>query len=164
MPLLIALGLLAVVLVLAVVLGLVGLLRRPFVAPAWQPVLPALLAVRAGLLVLALGAAALVVAWRQPDGLGALALGTVGGLALGAASGASARLEATRLAFRQRPRRVFVVVLALAVLARVVAGMVGGALQATLPPLAGLLLGYPLAHALALRLRARALRRLHATP
>lgn len=162
MPLLIAVGLLAATLLAGVLLGVAGLLRRPFRAPRWQPVLPAILALRAIALLCVLATTAAVVAVRQPDRLGGLALGALAGLGLGALSGATTRFEIGRRPIGHRPHRIFVVILALAVLARIAGEWWGGRvatvdMASAVPVLVGLLIGYPLAQALVVRARARKL-------
>ena len=167
MPLLIALALLVAVIALGVVLGVVGLLRRPFHRPAWQPVFGWPLALRAALLTGATLLAFAIAAWRHPDAVTALGIGLGTGLVLGVGAGATAGLRRHGRFVEQRPHRLFMVLLALAVLARAALSAMGGlaalpaGMHATLPMLAGLLGGYPLAHALVLRARLRRFLRLH---
>ena len=166
MPLLIALVALAGVLLLGVVLGTVGLLRRPFRAPAWQPVFGFPLALRAVALVMAVLIAVALAAWQHPEALQGLGYGLAVGLLLGGGAGATAALRREGRSIRQRPNRLFMVLLAVAVLARALLATVGGlaalpaGMQGTLPMLGGLLLGYPLAHAVVLRLRLARMARL----
>ena len=165
MPLLLPLALLVLVLALGVVLGLVGMFRRPFRAPAWRPVFAWVLALRALLLALGLLLAWAVAAWHHPQALGALALGVSAGAVLGAGSAASAELQRAGAFVRQRPHRLFAVLVALAVLGRamlsIVDAMAGRDATGLLPMLGGLLGGYALAHAVVLRLRLARWRRLH---
>ena len=166
MPLLLALLALAGVLLLGIVLGIAGLLRRPFRTPVWQPVFGFPLALRAVLLVVAVVIAVLLAAWRHPEALQGLGYGLGVGLLLGGGAGMTAGLRREGRSSRQRPNRLFMVLLAVAVLARALLAMAGGlaslpaGMQATLPMLGGLLLGYPLAHAVVLRLRLVRLARL----
>lgn len=161
MPLLIALLALVATLALGVVLGVVGLVRRPFRAPTWRPAFAWPLVLRAAVLAVGLVIAFAIAAWRHPDALGGLAFGLGVGTVLGGGAGASAALRRGRAFLEQRPNRVFMVLLAVAVLARASFAALEGfhalplAVHATLPMLGGLLAGYPLAQAVVLRARLR---------
>ncbi|MGY3266937.1 hypothetical protein [Lysobacter sp. HA35] len=168
MPLLIALAALVAVMALGVVLGVVGLVRRPFRRPVWQPVFGPPLMLRAVLLVVALLVAFAVAAWRHPDSVTALAAGLGVGLVLGAGAGFTTELRRGGRFVEARPHRLFMALLATAVLARALLSAAGGltvlpaSMHTTLPMLGGLLGGYPLAHALVLRARLRRFARLRA--
>ncbi|WP_133499247.1 hypothetical protein [Cognatilysobacter terrigena] len=161
MPLLIALALLVATVALGLVLGVIGLVRRPFRAPTWQPVFGPPLVLRAMLLTIGVLIAFAIAAWRHPDAVTALAMGLGVGLVLGAGAAITTELRRQTRFVEQRPHRLFLVLLAVAVLARAVLSAAGGltmlpaGMQTTLPMLAGLLGGYPLAHALVLRARLR---------
>ncbi|AXK72750.1 hypothetical protein DWG18_10990 [Lysobacter sp. TY2-98] len=167
MPLLIALALLVAVVALGIVLGVVGLVRRPFRRPVWQPVFGPPLTLRALMLTIAVLVAFAVAAWRHPDAVTALAWGLGVGLVLGAGAATTAELRRQGRFVEQRPHRLFMVLLAVAVLLRAALSTAGGLamlpadMRTTLPMLAGLLGGYPLAHALVLRARLRRFARLH---
>lgn len=167
MPLLIALIALVAVLALGVALGVLGLVRRPFRAPVWLPVFAFPLAMRAVVITFALAVAFAITAWRHPEALGGLAMGLGAGVVLGTGAGAAAKLRREGRWVQQRPNRAYVVLLAVAVLARAALAAAGGladlpeAMRGTLPMLGGLLGGYPLAHAILLRARLRRFARLH---
>lgn len=167
MLLLLALVLLAAVLGAAVVLGIVAMLRRPFRPPSWQPAPTGVLLLRAVLLASTLAIAVLVATLRHAHALAPLALGLAGGGLLGLGSALTARLQAGRVFVMHRPHRIFVVLVAIAILARsgagIVAIMAGRDSVGWLPMLGGLLGGYPLVHALALHMRVRRFARLHRT-
>ncbi|WP_133479697.1 hypothetical protein [Cognatilysobacter segetis] len=157
MPLLLPLALLVLVLAFGTLLGLVGMLRRPFRAPAWRPVFGWMLSLRALLVAIGVGIALAVAAWRHPQAVDALAIGLLAGAVLGAGSAASTGLQRTGAFVQSRPHRLFAVLVALAVLGRaavsVVDLMAGRDATGLLPMLGGLLGGYALAHALVLRVR-----------
>ncbi|GAB6194729.1 hypothetical protein [Lysobacter xanthus] len=167
MPLILPLALLVIVVAFGAVLGLVGLVRRPFRAPAWQPVFGWMLTLRAVLVGLGLAIALGVVAWRHPEAMGALGFGLAAGIVLGTGSATSAHLQAGSTWTLQRPRRLFAVLVALAVLGRAIASAIdlvaGRDPTGLLPMLGGLLGGYALAHAVVLRVRLRRFGRLHRT-
>lgn len=170
MPLLIPVFLLFAVVALYLVLWAVGLLRRPFVAPVARPVATWQLGLRGAMVLVSLVPYVGITAWLRPGSLRDVGIGLGIGMVLGALGAALARVDATRSGAVQRPNRVFVVVIALVVLARVVWSMVGAAHFSVTPDprLAGLgavLLGYALAHAWVLRGRVlRALRICKANP
>lgn len=165
MPLLLPLALLLLVLAFGVVLGLVGMLRRPFRVPAWRPVFGWVLALRALLLTVGVLAASAIAAWRHPQALGALGLGLLAGAVLGAGAAFGAELQRSGAFVQQRPHRLFAVLVALAVLGRAALSVVdllaGRDATGLLPMLGGLLGGYVLAHAVVLRLRLARWTRLH---
>lgn len=167
MPLLIALVALVAVLALGVMLGVLGLMRRPFRAPVWLPVFAFPLALRAVVLTFALALAFAFTAWRHPEALDGLSIGLGVGVVLGVGAGVAAKLRREGRWMQQRPNRAYVVLLAVAVLARAALAAAGGladlpeAMRGTLPMLGGLLGGYPLAHAIVLRTRLRRFLRLH---
>ncbi|TZF90421.1 hypothetical protein [Cognatilysobacter lacus] len=157
MPLLLPIALLCVVLAVGFLLGLVGMLRRPFQAPRWQPVFAWMLTLRALLLTLGILVAFGIAAWRHPDAVGALGLGLLAGAVLGAGSAVTAGLQRNGTFTLQRPHRLFAVLVALAVLGRALASLVdmiaGRDAAGLLPMLGGLLGGYALAHSIVLRMR-----------
>jgi hypothetical protein len=167
MPILVPLALLFVVLAFGTLLGLVGMLRRPFRAPTWQPVFGWMLSLRAVLLGAGVLVALAIAAWRHPQALDALGIGLVAGAVLGAGSAASARLQRIGAFVQQRPHRLFFVLVALVVLGRALMSLVdafaGRDATGLLPMLGGLLGGYALAHALVLRVRLARWTRLHRT-
>ncbi|GAB1596930.1 hypothetical protein [Lysobacter claricitrinus] len=169
MPLLIALALLVAVMALGIVLGVVSLLRRPFRRPVWQPVFGPPLTLRAVLLAVALLIAFAIAGWRHPDSVTALAMGLGVGLVLGAGAGLTTDLRRDGRFVEARPHRLFMVLLAVAVLARATLSAAGGltvlptSMHTTVPMLGGLLGGYPFAHALVLRARLRRFARLRGT-
>jgi hypothetical protein len=166
MPLLLPIALLVLVLAFGVLLGLLGMLRRPFRAPAWRPVFGWVLSLRAMLLGVGVLLALAVAAWRHPQALDALGLGLAAGAVLGAGSAASAGLRDAGAFEQQLPHRVVAVLVALAVpggaALSVVDVVAGRDATGLLPMLGGLLGGYALAHALVLRLRLARRARLHA--
>lgn len=168
MPLLFALALLVLVLGIGIALGLWTMLRRPFRAPAWQPVFGPPLALRAVLIGLGVLIALGIAAWRHPDALQALAIGLAAGGVLGGGAGATARLAQRGAWVQQQPRRIFAVLVAVALLGRTALALVEtlsgvwAGPQALLPMLGGLLAGYALAHALVLRARLQRFRRVEA--
>lgn len=167
MPLLLPVALLVLVLALGIVLGLVEMLRRPFRAPAWRPVFGWVLSLRAGLVAVGVLVAVSIAAWRHPEALGALGLGLAAGAVLGAGSAFTAQLQRVGAFTQLRPHRLFVVLVALAVLGRALASVVdmlaGREASGLLPMLGGLLGGYAFAHSLVLRLRLARWQRLQST-
>jgi hypothetical protein len=165
MPILLPLALLALVLAFGVLLGLLGMLRRPFRAPAWRPVFVWVLSLRAVLVGAGMLVALAIAAWRHPQALDALGIGLVAGAVLGAGAAACARLQRAGALMQQRPHRLFAVLVALAVLGRMLVSvtdlLAGREATGLLPMLGGLLGGYAFAHALALRLRLARWARLH---
>jgi hypothetical protein len=165
MPLLLPLALLVLVLALGTVLGLVGMLRRPFRAPAWRPLFGWVLTLRAMLVGAGMLVALAIAAWLHPQALDALALGLVAGAVLGAGSAITTGLRRIGAFMQSRPHRLFAVLVALAVLGRALVSVVdlwaGRDATGLLPMLGGLLGGYALAHALVLRLRLARWTRLH---
>ena len=165
MPILLPLALLVLVLAFGTLLGLIGMLRRPFRAPHWRPVFGWMLTLRAVLVGVGLLVALAVAAWRHPQALDALALGLLAGAVLGAGSAVSTALQRSGAFLQSRPHRLFAVLVALAVLARAAVSVLdvlaGRDAAGLLPMLGGLLGGYALAHALVLRLRLARWTRLH---
>lgn len=166
MPLLLPVALLLAVLAFAVVLWAVGLIGRVRRRPVARRVLPWQLALRGSVLAIGVVVYALV-AWAwQPASGPSIAGGLLAGAALGAGSAASARIERRDAAWFQTPNRLFFILLALLVLARVgwsaYAAVDGfrGPQAPLLAALAGLLAGYPLAQAWWLRARLRRAMRL----
>ena len=166
MPLLIAVVALGATLLLGVLLGVIGLVRRPFAEPGWRPAFAWPLALRAVLLTLGVLVAVAVAAWRHPVAVPGLGLGLAAGLALGAGAAVTTELRRRGRFVEQRPHRLFFALLAVAVLARTALAAAGEFaalptdLRPAMPMLAGLLAGYPLAHALVLRHRLRRFARL----
>jgi hypothetical protein len=167
MPILLPLALLVLVLAFGTLLGLLGMLRRPFRAPTWRPVFGWVLSLRAVLVGIGLLLALAIAAWRHPQALDALGIGLVAGAVLGAGSAASARLQRIGAFMQQRPHRLFVVLVAIAVLGRALVSIVdvfaGRDATGLVPMLGGLLGGYAFAHAVLLRLRLARWTRLHPT-
>jgi hypothetical protein len=167
MPILLPLALLVLVLAFGTLLGLLGMLRRPFRAPTWRPVFGWVLSLRAVLVGIGLLLALAIAAWRHPQALDALGIGLVAGAVLGAGSAASARLQRIGAFTQQRPHRLFVVLVAIAVLGRALVSIVdvfaGRDATGLVPMLGGLLGGYAFAHAVLLRLRLARWMRLHPT-
>jgi hypothetical protein len=167
MPILLPLALLVLVLAFGTLLGLLGMLRRPFRAPTWRPVFGWVLSLRAVLVGIGLLLALAIAAWRHPQALDALSVGLVAGAVLGAGSAASARLQRIGAFMQQRPHRLFVVLVAIAVLGRALVSIVdvfaGRDATGLVPMLGGLLGGYAFAHAVLLRLRLARWTRLHPT-
>ncbi|GAB2508139.1 hypothetical protein [Lysobacter humi (ex Lee et al. 2017)] len=166
MPLLLPVLLLLAVLLLALPLwafGVVGRLRRP---PRPRRAMPWQLTLQG--LVLAFGVSAYgAVAWTwRPDMGPAIAGGLLAGALAGAGSAASARLERRGEAWYQTPNRLFFLLLAMLVLARIgwsAYGVLADLQPSQAPLLAGLaamLAGYPLAQAWWLRARLRRAMRL----
>lgn len=165
MPILLPLALLILVLAFGVLLGLVGMARRPFRPPTWRPVFAWVLSLRALLLGVGLLVAFAIAAWGRPQAVDALAFGLVAGAVLGIGSAASAGLQRMGAFMQQRPHRLFAVLVAVAVLGRAAVSVfdlfAGRDASGMLPMLAGLLGGYAFAHSVLLRIRLARWARLH---
>jgi len=157
MPLLLPLVLLFAVLALGVLLGVMGMLRQPFLAPRPRPVFGWALSVRTMLLGMGLLLAVAFTAWRQPQALAVLGGGLGVGALLGTGSALTARLLRSGRVVQVQPRRVFAVLVSLGVLLRLGASVLdlraGREVSGLLPVLGGLLGGYAFAHAVVLRRR-----------